>query len=226
MSEPDSSANLSLDALLGEMEANDTGVKVETGGPVKSEDAQPQPPARPARPKQRRRRLKTPTARAPVYSLGSELSVEERLVRFNRETEEQMADLRGYCETMSKTLQKERDRIRKEPDGDAEQSAPKRRKQDQFVGSIKHKVDTITRRLKTLQDDLTERNQQLRSEYEVEKGRIFVEREQLDKTSMHWCQAGGLITTPHQRRLQEAAAAAEDNARCVLQYKRKSDEVG
>jgi hypothetical protein len=70
-----------------------------------------------------------------------------------------------------------------------------------------------------------QRNQQLRSEYEVEKGRMFVEREQLDKTRMHWCQAGGLITTPHQRRLQEAAAEAEDNAKNVLQYTRKRDEV-
>lgn len=214
MSEVDN-ASLSLEALLGEMD--DVSVKPDVS--VKSEPVESvqQPP--PARQRQRRRRNKAPTSRMPVYGLGSELSVDERLARFNSETEVEMDNLRSFCSTMSTTLQKERERVRKRDD------SPERKKQDQFVGSIKHKVDTIGRRLKSMQEDLMLRNQQLRSEYEVEKGRLLIEREQLNKTSMHWCHAGGLITTPHQRRLQDAAAGAEENARTVVQFKRQPDVV-
>lgn len=167
----------------------------------------------PARP--RKRRPKAAARRMPIYAQGSELSVDERLIRFNFETEAEFSKLREFCGTMSRNLQQERERVRSRDD------SPERKKQDQFVGSIKHKVDSIGRRLNYLQQDLMLRNAELRLEVEVERARMLVEREQRTKTNMHWARAGGLITTPQQRRLQESGVKAEGEAAQILELKPK-----
>jgi len=192
-----------------------TPVKVKSE-PILNAEVKSEPVAAAAVPNHsRKRRPKTAARRMPIYALGSELSVDERLIRFNSETDAEFAKMREFCGAMSRTLQQERERVRKRDD------SPERKKQDQFVGSIKHKVDSINRRIDYLQQDLMLRNAELRLEVEVERARMLVEREQRTKTNMHWARAGGLITTPHQRRLQESGVKAEEEAAQMLELKPK-----
>lgn len=200
------------------MSSSNVQVKQE---PAESARGRPDSAVVPAIPKNgRKRRAKTPARRMPIYSLGSELSVDERLQRFNAETEVEFGRMREFCKTMSKTLQKERERVRSRDD------SPERKKQDQFIGSIKHKVDSISRRLGAMHEDLVLRNAELQLECEVERARMLVEREQRGKINMHWARAGGLITTPHQRRLQESAVKAEENAAQILELEAKAEQPG
>ena len=174
----------------------------------------------PGEPVARKRRSKPAAAsRLPLYAAGSELSVEERLARFSAETEQEVLGLRDLCAGMSLALQRERERLRQRDD------SPERRRQDQLVGSLKLKADTVDRRLKRLQESLLERNGRLRIEVQVEKARMMVEREQRPKTSMHWLHVGGLITTPHQRRMQDSGAAAEADATKIVKLRAKTEPI-
>ena len=181
-------------------------------------EATPQAPQQPAPGKMRRARTKAPARRIPVYALGSELSVDERLARFTSETEVVMSGIKAQCAAMSAQLQEQRKRLSQA------EATPERRRLDQFVGSIKHKAETIARELSRLHEDLEQRNRALRLECEVERARLLVEREQRGRTNMHWAHAGGLITTPHQRRLQESGAKAEQGASAILELTPKAEQ--
>lgn len=153
----------------------------------------------------------------PIYSAGSALSVEAHLQQFKDASAEMMKDARGRCTRLAKVMSAERKRLRAMADASPERSMPAAqvKRQDKFVGSVKYNADAIRRTLERLQLELEQHSVRALRELELERSRMMVEREQREKTSMTWMHAGGIVTTPHQKRTSVEAARRESEARLV-----------